>query len=250
MGDQSANGSVPTAAAPGINFDAVSALKFPAPQSFSGDEQKFELFQNKLKSYLGLSNPNFKSLMNQARDSDDAIDWDVLGPDSKAMAVQLQNALIALTDGPPAKIVQKYPDTENGFETWRRLCQRYSGPNRSRATGRMSTILNYQFNQSDFETSFETWEAEIEKYDTEQPVKFPDEIKIGLLTAKAPPQLRQYLMLNTDLQTPYDEIRKFVVSYFRNGRVMTQIDRSSKGGTVPMEVDAILQQQISAFWKI
>ena len=84
---------------------------------------------------MSLSNSNFKQLMNQARDSDDPIEWDALGPSSKACAIQLQNALTALTEGPPSKIVQKYPDTENGFETWRRLCSRYGGTTRSRATG-------------------------------------------------------------------------------------------------------------------
>ena len=127
MGDSVPNGSDQTAAGP-INFEATTALRFPPPKAFEGEEIKFDSFQNKLKNYLGLSNPNFKRLMNAARDSETPIDWDSMGPDSKAMAVQLQNALVALTEGPPARIVQKYPDTENGFETWRRLTYRYSGP--------------------------------------------------------------------------------------------------------------------------
>ena len=113
----------------------------------------------------------------------------------------------------------------------------------------MNTILTYHFNDKDFETSFEAWEAEIEKYDTEQIQKFPDEIKIGVLTSKAPPQLQQYLMLNTDLQTPYNEIRKIVIDYFRNGRVINQLSKQNRSTSGPMDVDAVLSEKIAAIWK-
>ena len=101
----------------------------------------------------------------------------------------------------------------------------------------MNTILTYNFNDKDFETSFEAWEADIEKYGTEEIQKFPDEIKIGVLTSKAPPQLQQYLMLNTDLQTPYNEIRKIVIDYFRNGRVISQLSKQNRSTSGPMDAD-------------
>ena len=138
----------------GPSIEPTQILRFPAPKPFGGKDDDFEQFSNKLKSYLALSNPAFRKLMNDARDADDQIDFESLADDHKQMAVQLQNALISLTEGPAAKLVQTDEDTENGFETWRRLNVRYTMSKRSRATGRMHTILTWNFNYNDFETSF------------------------------------------------------------------------------------------------
>ena len=119
----------------------------------------------------------------------------------------MQNALIALCDGPAAKIVQRQENSDNGLESWRLLCARYAPSKRSKATGRMMKILMWKFDLNNFENSFNEWESEIAKYDSEQGTPFSDEVKIGILYMRTSGSLHSHLMLNTDLSMPYNEIK-------------------------------------------
>ena len=87
----------------------------------------------------------------------------------------------------------------------------------------MNAILNWQFKMDNFENSFGQWESEIERYEKEQNSDSPSEIKIGILLSKAEGQLQQHLLLNTDLNTPYQQVRNIIVNYFRHGRVLQQL---------------------------
>jgi len=106
MGDQSGSEQQPTAAAGVPSMDSVQTLKFPPPSVFDGSEDKFEDFEFKLKGYMSLSNVKFRKAMNAARDSDEPIDYDLFHSDGKAMAIQLQNALVALCSGPALQLIR------------------------------------------------------------------------------------------------------------------------------------------------
>jgi hypothetical protein len=66
----------------------------------------------------------------------------------------------------------------------------------------ITAILNWQFNMKEFESSFNDFEAEIEKYDREQSTRFPDEVKTGVLISRTNGPLLEHLLLNTHLSTP------------------------------------------------
>ena len=223
MGADGDSEQQPTAAAAVPSMDSVQTLKFPPPSAFDGSEDKFEDFEFKLKGYMSLSNIKFRRMMNVSRDSENPIDYEQLDSDQKAMAIQLQNALVALCSGAALQVIRREEDSDNGFETWRKLCSRFAPSKRSRATGRMNAILNWQFKMDDFENSFGQWESEIERYEKEQGSDFPSEIKIGILLSKAEGQLQQHLLLNTDLNTPYQQVRSIIVNYYRHGRLLQQL---------------------------
>ena len=119
--------------------------------------------------------------MKGAQESEIELEWRHLGVEARRMASQLQNALIAQCESPAAQIVQRDEDSDNGFETWRQLWLRYKPLKRAKATSRMTTVLEWKFNLKDFENSFNEWENEIHRYDSEQSTPFPDEIKAGIL---------------------------------------------------------------------
>ena len=142
MGDQTGSEQQPTAAAAVPSMDSVQTLKFPPPSVFDGSEDKFEDVGFKLKGYMSLSNMKFRRAMNEAKDSEEPIDYNLLDSEWQAMAVQLQNALVAFCSGSALQVVRKEGDSDDGFETCRKLCSRFAPSKRSRATGRMSAILN------------------------------------------------------------------------------------------------------------
>ena len=130
----------------GLNLTTSHGLRFPCPKAFSGKDEDWDLFQYKFRAYLSLANPVFKTIFTQASQSTSAIDLELeLMEGIEVYAAQLQNALIALCEGPAAKIVQRQEHSENGLESWRLLCVRYAPSKRSKATGRMMKILMWKF---------------------------------------------------------------------------------------------------------
>ena len=138
--------------------------------------------------------------------------WDTLEPPQQASGAQLQNALQALCRGPAAKIIRRDPLGLNGFESWRLLWERYRPATRAKGTSRLATILYWKFNPKDFQNSFNEWENEINRYDSEATSIFPDEIKIGILVNNTTGPLQQHLQLNTDILPSYQDIRAIIFS--------------------------------------
>ena len=99
-------------------------LNFSPPKAFKGKEEDFELFSYKLKAFLNLAHAGFRIAMSAATQEDAEIDFNTLNAERQAMAIQLQNALITLTDGLALRIVKRQEQSENGFEAWRQLCLR------------------------------------------------------------------------------------------------------------------------------
>ena len=219
-------------------------LKFPCPKNFDGKDESWDLFQYKFRAYMNLANPKFKTLFEMAQSAGSTpVDLELELPEVEQLSTMLQNALIALCDGPAAKIVQRQDLSENGLESWRQLYNRYSPSKRSKATGRMMKILTWKFNMDQFENSFNEWEAEIAKYDSEQVTPFSDEVKIGVLYLRTSGPLYNHLLLNTDLSMPYNEIKTIIVNYFGTGRLLRDVRHHSSqqgsDGPTPMEIDAI-----------
>mgnify|MGYP001221177644 FL=1 len=193
-------------ATPPIEF--AQGLRFPCPKPFHGNESEFDNFTAKLRSYLSMSHHQFPLLMKDSQERTTPIIYDDLTDEVNLLSSTLQNALMALTEGSAARIVQRDPQSVNGFESWRLLYQRYKPLARAKATSRLQKIPNWKFNLQDFETSFTEFENEIFLYDSEQDSPFPGEIKAGVLLSRLSGPVQDHLMLNPDVTTPYDVIKE------------------------------------------
>lgn len=133
-----------TAASSSHTTEAIklsAGLRFPCQKSFDGSEKGFDDFAYRLRAYPTMANPLFKGLMKQVQETTNTGDWERLDDHQKMMVAQLQNVLTALCEGPATKIVQRYEDSDNGFEIWHRLWFRYKPLKRTNATSIMTTIL-------------------------------------------------------------------------------------------------------------
>ena len=97
----------------GLTVTTQRGLRFPAPKAFLGKEEDWDTFQYKFRAYLTLADVRFKAILATAEAADSEIDIDLEEQHIIELAAQLQNALIALTEGPAAKIVQRQEKTEN-----------------------------------------------------------------------------------------------------------------------------------------
>ena len=120
------------------SFGASGPFHFSPPKEFSGKKEDFEEFAFKLKAYLCLMDAEYQNDL-QAIDSNpdrpitDANFIDQNGnPKAELIqrATQLQWILVALCSGAASTLLRRETST-NGFESWRRLCERYKLPSRA-----------------------------------------------------------------------------------------------------------------------
>ena len=151
-------------------FRHVGPFQFNTPKEFSGRREDFEEFVFKLKAYLGLVNPEYRVHLSALQDkTEELTDEYFMDEDDNPklhivqLSTHLQWLLVSLCSGPSSTFLRR-DSTENGFESFRKLCQRYMLPGRVKSVGRLTKILNPNFNMENFKDSFSSWEGEIGKY--------------------------------------------------------------------------------------
>ena len=139
----------------GVSMGTSAGLKFPSPKVFDGKEENWDSFQYKFRAYLCLADPRFRGLFNTIEENpNDPVDLELEADGVDILAAQLPNALMPLTDGPAAKLVQRQEKTENGLESWRIPYQAYAPSKRSKTTSQMMKILTWRVDMSNFENNF------------------------------------------------------------------------------------------------
>ena len=123
----------------------------------------------------------------------------------------------------------------NGFETWRRLSQRFSLPDATRHVSLLTKILEWKFNTQTFEQDFNAWETVKAKYEQQTGTPIPDSVLVATLMNKTSGALQQHLRLNAATINTYEQMRNTLVQYFRSRHILT----SSDSGLAPMDIGAL-----------
>ena len=165
-------------------FNQVGPFQLQPPRGFSGKREDFEEFVFKLKSYLCMINPKYfprlQALQGRVHELAPADFQDDRGNEDNEliqMATHLQWLLVTLCSGAASTSLRR-ETTENGFESYRKLCQRYMVPSKARSVGWLSKILKPDLNMNVFEDTFSSWEDEIIKYEKETKTPISDDVKI------------------------------------------------------------------------
>ena len=214
--------------------------QFNPPKEFSGKKEDFEEFAFKLKAYLSIMNSDYAEDLRRIEENMDTeiIDAhfnDASGdpiPGLRDRATTLQWILVALCSGAASLLLRRETST-NGFESWRRLCQKYKLPSRARAVGRLSKILKPDFSgaNTSFEDSLAAWEDEVAKYERETSTSLSDDVKFAVMMNETHGHLQEHLRLNAASLTRYSEIKDVIVNYFKSRQIFNVKD--------PMQVDGI-----------
>ena len=94
------------------------------------------------------------------------------------MSTNLQQVLELLcTDS--ALIFLRHENSTNGFESFRKLCQRYKLSKKTMSIGRLTNVLKPHFDKNNFEDSFSAWEDEITEYEKEARTTLSDDLLIA-----------------------------------------------------------------------
>ena len=134
-----------------------------------------------------------------------------------------------------ARLLVRQNEAGNGFETWRRLSQRFSLPDVTRHVSLLTRILEWKFNTQTFEQDFNAWETVKAKYVQQTGTPIPDSVLVATLMNKTSGALQQHLRLNAATINTYDQMRNTLVQYFRSRHILT----SSDSGLAPMDIGAL-----------
>jgi len=219
-------------------------LQFQSPPTFNGKREEFEEFAFKLRAYMSLINPRYNKIMSELTERTEPVEEaeffsqaGEINAEMYQMAVQLHWILITLLSGSASTFLRRETST-NGFECWRKLCQRYMLPSRAKAVGRLTRILKPSFNMNAFEDTFSAWEDEITRYEKETQTRLTDEVKIAIIMTEVSGSLQEHLRLNAATITKYDEFKDMILNYFR---AKTHFQKHVNDTSGPMD--------IGAYWK-
>ena len=228
-------------------FTQVGPFQFQPPREFSGRREDFEEFVFKLRAYLSLINPEYDTHLTALQDrADELTDVDFQDDQGRPkqdliqMSQHLQWLLVSLCSGSASTFLRR-ETTMNGFESFRKLCQRYMLPSRAKSVGRLTRILKPNFNMDAFEDSFSVWEDDLVKYEKETKTKLSDDIRIAVLMTEIRGPLQEHLRLNAATVTKYEDFKDIIVNYFRIKQHYKTSTNSNDNSSNNMDV--------GAFWR-
>ena len=217
-------------------------LRLPLPKSFNGEPSDWEDWSWNFKSYLAIFQPDSVDFLARSETSNteilDAHFTSALPAEEAAnmrmFSRKLHYLLANLCTG-SARLLVRQNEAGNGFETWRRLSQRFSLPDATRHVSLLTRLLEWKFNTQTFEQDFKAWETVKAKYEQQIGTPIPDSVLVATLMNKTSGALQQHLRLIAATINTYEQMRNTLVQYFRSRHILT----SSDSGLAPMDIGAL-----------
>lgn len=178
------------------NTDFAGKLRLPLPEKYNGEPTLWEEWSWNFKTYVSMFDSNVMTFMENSEGRDQPVtDADLRitldTGDVDAVATQqavnfsrkLHYLLANLTTG-SARLIVRQNEGANGFETWRRLSEKFSLPDATRHVSLLTQLLDFKFNPATFEQDFNAWETVKTKYETQSGSVLPDSVLVATLLNK------------------------------------------------------------------
>ena len=227
------------------------------PPTFNGDIAQYEEWKYKFQAYMGLQHSDHEKLMRSTDnatttitelDLETAASSQEEGNKWKQLAQEMKYILTNVTSGGAATVCRQYQH-ETGYEILRQLNRRYSIPVGTRSMGYLTKLLKPTFDTHNFEESFAHWEYEVTKFERDNSMTLPDQVKIAVLLNETTGPLQQHLQLLAGTNQTYAAIRTTITEYYRATTAFSRMQASQapssavgtsySGGTGPMDIGAI-----------
>ena len=164
-------------------------LRLPLPKSFNGEPSDWEDWSWNFKSYsyLAIFQPDSVDFLARSETSNtEILDAHFTGAlpaeetaNMRMFSRKLHYLLANLCTG-SARLLVCQNEAGNGFETWRRLSQRFSLPDATRHV----SLLKWKFNTQTFEQDFNAWETVKAKYEQQTGTPIPHSVLVATLMNK------------------------------------------------------------------
>ena len=182
----------------GDDDDFTGRVNLPLPDRFSGQPSDWEEWSRNFKAYLAMFDSTSVSTVERIEENPtreitddgmtvmlDALEVDQEAPAKKRVLFSRKvHYLLAQLVQESARLVVRQNVESNGFETWRRLYNRFALPDATRATSLLTQLLDFRFNLATFEQDFNTWETLKVKYERQTCAELPDGVLVATLLNK------------------------------------------------------------------
>ena len=163
-------------------------LRLPLPKTFSGEPSDREDWSWNFKSCLAIFQQDSVDFLARSETSNTEIvdaHFTSALPAEEAAAMRmfsrkLHYLLANLCTG-SARLLVRQNEAGKGFETWRRLSQRFSLPDATRHVSLLTRILEWKFNTQTFEQDFNAWETVKAKCEQQTGTPIPDSVLVATL---------------------------------------------------------------------
>ena len=234
--------------------DFTGKIRLPLPDHFSGQPSDWEEWSWNFKAYISMFEPSAVTLLDRAEMSageytDETLqvvlDTGDLDADATAQRVLFSRKLHYLLSQlvkDSARLVVRQNVDSNGFETWRRLYNKFALPDATRSTALLTQLLDFKFNPSTFEQDCNVWETIKVKYETQTGQPLPDGVLVATLLNKTTGALQQHLRLNARTLQTYEQIKAVILEYYRARLLVNPLAQTSAsatfqgGGQAPMDI--------------
>ena len=150
---------------------------------------------------------------------------------------QLHYLLAQITEG-PERLVVRLNEGGNGFETWRKLHDRFSLPDRARGVSLLSRLLDYKLRDATFEADLTEFVSLKNKREKATGKALEDDLLVTSMVNKTSGSLQQHLRLNVDALTTFSDVLA-VKQYYQSRHLANWKSSVDNGDPAPMDIGAL-----------
>ena len=111
-------------------------------------------------------------------------------------------------------LVRQLQRSENGFEIWRQLRQRFSGGQRAQQLQLLQRIMNPKWTEPQQAQQFSQWLVDISRYELETATPIEESIMIATAINNLRGPVRQHLLLSVRPTTTWREVHNIAQNFF------------------------------------
>eukprot|EP00971_Amphidinium_carterae_P325964 6456549-Amphidinium_carterae.1 len=192
----------------------MDPLKLARPPTFNGDENMFEDWCFKLKTFIAQDSLTTTTRMTSMEGRADAPDYSQYDDSTKRDSASLFFRLVALTEKGALSIVRQI-EPQDGFEAWRRLCARYAPRTVGKNLTRLTQILEFSFGEDErtMLDKIAAWERLIQEHEQVSGERVAESVKCAVIQRRMPPTLRTHLLVTASGATDWLVMRRAIQSY-------------------------------------
>ena len=192
---------------------------------FDGDKEKWDEWSHNFASGIRAQNSEIYKEMLKAEESAEDVDEESKDPRISAMSNELYDILAQTCKGKAHTMVRTVEDC-GGLRAWQKLYQ--AGNPRTMATsiqllGEVTRPPQVK-NIADVEASIDRWEKSLQKIRKEHEEELSKTMKIAVFTNFMPTSIQEYIYVNVNKSTKYEEIMEKVKVLVRNKVGATAMD--------------------------
>ena len=210
------------------------------PPIYTGLEGEWEEWIFIVRMYAGINVPIPAQTLLDVESTRGSLINDNLGPTHRVLSEKLFYILATCTRG-SANLTIRSAGIGEGYVAWRRLHDRFASPTAGKNFATLQTILKppveWPKDAVAWEEALIAWELLIGRWEQQAIEILSDAIKIQVVVAQAPKEIRTQIMLQNHVR--YHEVREAITSYLSSSRTWKPSELGPTSSHMDVDLNAV-----------